>query len=256
MFSNREKLDQWVAGHRDELCCVVAAGGDGTVNDLINRLPGVPQAILPLGTENLMARYFGIRRDGRFVADMIHADLRRTVDLVEANGRRFALMAGVGADSEIVRQVDMARTGTISRSTYFLPILKSIWKYDFPAIRVEIDGQAVDGSCVQILVVNIPRYGLGLTFAKDAEECDGLLRIRLFDRGGSINMIRYLWNARRGRVERMNAVRSLTGRSIRIEADRPLPLQIDGDPFGTTPVDLTVVPGCQQFLVPSGRSSL
>src|ERR1700684_2684450 len=73
LFSRRDRLAERLdrPDGRNGLVCLVAAGGDGTVSDLINRFPDVPLAILPLGTENLLARHLGIPCDGRAVAEMI-----------------------------------------------------------------------------------------------------------------------------------------------------------------------------------------
>ena len=74
-----QRLDR--PGGRDGLRGLVAAGGDGTVADLVNRFPDVPLAILPLGTENLLARHVGIACDGRLVAEMIARGETRRIDL-------------------------------------------------------------------------------------------------------------------------------------------------------------------------------
>ena len=77
LFSHRERLQQRLTEPvlRERLLCVVAAGGDGTVGDVINRYPDLPIAVLPLGTENLLACYLRIPRSERLVAQMI-ADRR------------------------------------------------------------------------------------------------------------------------------------------------------------------------------------
>jgi hypothetical protein len=78
LFSSRQRLDRYLSNpeRRAEVFCVVAAGGDGTVGDVVNRCHGLPVAILALGTENLIARYLKLPRDGSAVADMIAAGRR------------------------------------------------------------------------------------------------------------------------------------------------------------------------------------
>src|SRR5215813_14763392 len=84
----REELTALVeGGGKDELRCVVAAGGDGTLLEVLNRAPGVPVAVLPLGTENLAARYCGVARSPRALADVIAAGRLREIDVAQANGR-------------------------------------------------------------------------------------------------------------------------------------------------------------------------
>ncbi|MCA9053728.1 MAG: acylglycerol kinase family protein, partial [Planctomycetaceae bacterium] len=82
LFGQREELDRTVAMAAHPPLAIVAAGGDGTVLDVLNRHQTLPVAILPLGTENLIARYYGVpKRDGEFVARMIAADCRVPLDL-------------------------------------------------------------------------------------------------------------------------------------------------------------------------------
>ncbi|MGE3317092.1 MAG: diacylglycerol kinase family protein, partial [Planctomycetaceae bacterium] len=117
LFSSRDRLDRYLSNpeHRTEVFCVVAAGGDGTVADVVNRCHGLPVAILALGTENLIARYLNLPRDGAAVADMIAAGHRRRLDTWSLNGRRFLIMAGFGFDAEVVRRTSEQRRGNISK---------------------------------------------------------------------------------------------------------------------------------------------
>src|SRR5438105_6148139 len=102
----REELNDLVASkdHR-HIRCIVSAGGDGTLLEVLNRAPGFPVAILPLGNENLVARFCGTERSAQKVADIVLKGRLRTTDLARANGRLFSLMAGVGFDAEVVRRV-------------------------------------------------------------------------------------------------------------------------------------------------------
>jgi diacylglycerol kinase (ATP) len=182
LFASRIRLDRWLSMdvRRQEVSCLVAAGGDGTVADLTNRYPGIPIAILPLGTENLVARYLKIPRDGRSVAEMITAGRIRTMDSFLVEGRRVLLMLSVGADADVVRRIAEHRSGNIRHLNYLRPILKSLLLYRPQQIRaVSADGQnhAV-GS--HVIVTNIPAYGFGFPFAPDALPDDGLLDVRVF----------------------------------------------------------------------------
>lgn len=123
LFSNRSRLDEFVLRHQTagDLVAMVAAGGDGTVDDLLNRHPELPLAILPLGTENLLARYLGFRLDGSWLAKIIALGHVREMDLARANGRLFCTVASAGFDASIVRDVHSRRSGHANRwSLFFL----------------------------------------------------------------------------------------------------------------------------------------
>ncbi len=101
---------------------VVAAGGDGTINEVANGLIKAtgavpPLAIIPLGTANVLAEEIGLRGQPAAIAKAIACGDRITVHLGLANGRHFIMMAGVGFDAHVVANVDLAlkrRTGKIA----------------------------------------------------------------------------------------------------------------------------------------------
>ena len=141
LFSRRQALARRLIGRGfDGLAGIVAAGGDGTVGDLINRFPGVPIAILPTGTENLLAKYLRIPLDGRFVAEMIAAGRTRPMDLGLLNGRRFTLMVSVGFDADVVHRTHARREGHIQKWNYVQPVLETLRNYEYPELQIEADG--------------------------------------------------------------------------------------------------------------------
>jgi diacylglycerol kinase family enzyme len=261
IFSRREALANRInrSGGRDGLVCLVAAGGDGTVRDLANRFPDVPLAILPLGTENLLAKYLGVPCDGRFVAQMIADDCRKPLDVGLLNGRRFLLMASAGFDADIVHRTHARRTGHIRKWNYLQPILQTLRSYGYPELRLHVtSGESlVEQTLVGHLAVlaNLPVYAMGLPIAKDAVGHDGLLDLRLFERPEAFQMARYLYNVARTQHEALPDVRIGRIRRVRIDSDVPAPIQCDGDPAGWTPADVFVLPGALTLIVPEGSSS-
>lgn len=259
MFSRRDRLDAWLAHspHADSVRCIVGAGGDGTLGDLLNRHPGRRIAILPLGTENLMAKYLGIARDGRRLAEFIRANKSRTIDVgqvvhfngVDSSSSRFAIMLSAGFDGEVVHQTDAIRTGNISKLTYLKPIWRSIRTYSHPELRITVDDNETHVARMAT-AVNVPAYALGLTPAKSANPADGLFDVRLFARGSAFHVARYLAKIAMGSIEKAADVTCLTAKKIRIEADVPVPVQIDGDPAGFTPLEITIIPHTLELIVP------
>ena len=252
MFQNRPRMDAWLARPeiRDNLACIVAAGGDGTVADVFNRHPGVPLAILPLGTENLLARFLGIPVSGLDVARLIARNHVRVLDLCCLGERRFALMASAGFDADVISRLHHSRRGNISRLSYFQPILEAVRKYEYPDIRLFVDDAPVPATARLVVIVNVPIYALGLSVARSARGDDGILDLRLFEQGSAFQMIRYLCNLALGIHEGLPDVQSLSGRRVRIESDVPVPIQLDGDAAGFTPAEISVVPGALQVIAP------
>ena len=252
LYRNRESLKQRLQEpeRRESLVCIVAAGGDGTVADIVNRYPGVRITTLPLGTENLLSKYLGIKKCGSFVADMIAAGNVRTLDLAELNGRRFTLMTSFGIDSEIVHRTDARRTGHISKATYLIPIISSWMSYRYPKVSLFLDDNDQPITATTAQIVNLPAYAMGLPFARSASGEDGLLDLRLFERPGRWNILRYFFHIVRGSHERLGDVQCLTAKRIRVQTDVPVPIQADGDPAGFTPAEISVLPQALEIIVP------
>ena len=256
MFSDRAQLDRWVvraAGDR-RICCIVAAGGDGTVADLVNRHPTIPLAVLPLGTENLLAKYLGLRRDGEFLSGVIAAGVVRRLDSAFCNGRRFLLMVSCGPDAEVVECVHSRRRGHISRWDYVGPVIRSLLSatlYRFEVTAAELS-QPVSG--VHVIVSSVPKYGFDFPFSPAAEPDDGLLDVRVYHGGGRAAMLWHVVRLRLGWPIAAAEVTSFrtTAVSVRVQASPGVAhFQFDGDPGGELPLSVVVAPSSMRLLVPA-----
>jgi diacylglycerol kinase (ATP) len=238
------------------LRAVVAAGGDGTVGLAANRTPvGTPISILPLGTENLLAKYLGASADPERLATSLAQGRLVHLDAGEANGRVFLLMAGCGFDAEVVRRMHAQRIGHISHLSYFKPILDSISSYPYPEVRIHLlDAPAATTAqsvirAKWVFVVNLPRYAGGLRLVPHADGADGLLDVCTFREGSLLNGLIYLAGVIAGQHQGWADCVTAQARVLRMEADQPVPLQLDGDPAGHLPVDIRVLPKRLTFVV-------
>ncbi len=246
----------WSPAEREEVLrdtegcrCVVAAGGDGTVADVLNLAPTLPVAMLPLGNENLFAKEFAFTRDPRKLAQRIARGTVRAVDAGSVNGRLFTCMVTAGFDAEVVHRVAAWRNGhtpgsarkRVRRLTYAWPIFAATWGYRFPLVRLEANGETHQGAMA--MAFNLPRYAMGMPFSPQAQCDDGQLDWVLLKRPGmlhSLNYTRAVWMRRlrhRGDV--------LHGRAAKITItalDQPVPAQADGDAAGFTPLVIEAKP--------------
>lgn len=245
--------------HAEEhLRAVVAAGGDGTIALLANRTPpGAPLAILPLGTENLLSKHFGLAADVPSLAQIIADGCTWQLDMGDAGGRLFSLMAGCGFDAEVVRLLHTERKGNIHHLSYIKPIVEAIRTYEYPELRVRyvpVDSADADLSeeltARWVFVVNVPRYAGGLNLAPGARGDDGLLDVCTFREGSLWNGLVYLGGVMFGQQESMQDFSHIRTRRLRIEAATPVPYQLDGDPGGHLPLEICVRPGRLTVLVP------
>jgi len=229
---------------------VIAAGGDGTVAQVINELPGgVPLAVLPLGNENLVARALGFGREPAPLARAVVQGRTRTLDLGRATAgggtRLFAVMLSAGFDAAVVHRVAAWRAADdglrrIRRASYLAPIAACALGYAHPALRVSADSLTAEGAhCV---IANIPAYALDIPLTPAASPEDGRLDWVVLERRGMLPLAGYCWAAVRGRHLRRGDVRAGRAERLSLTAATPAPVQLDGDPWGTTPVTVEVVP--------------
>jgi diacylglycerol kinase (ATP) len=237
------------------LRAVVSCGGDGTLALLANELhPDVRFCVLPLGTENIVARHLGYRKSPTVLASAISGGFDAAWDLGVANGRSFLAMLGAGFDAEVVSRVHNNRRGHISYFSYLLPILQVAASYNYPSIKVTCwpaDGaNPVNLETRWAFIANLAQYALRLEIVPDAKTDDGLLHGVFLGRSGLLSGLMYLWKIRAKRHSRDPSVTSLAGIRFRLESEKAVPYQLDGDPAGALPVDVTVLPRRLRLLVP------
>lgn len=259
LFSNRDHMQDILnqLALEEQPLCVVAAGGDGTVQDVINRYPNQKITILPLGTENLLARYLGIPKSGQLVADIISQGTTRSIDLCQLNDRKFVLMASIGFDAAVALELARSRKGNISHLSYLKPILKMLWSFPFEELQIttrENEGE-YETTAYHAIVVNIPAYGFNLNFAPAANDHDGLLDVILLQEKGVWNMLKYVYRIIRGTHLDSPGIQKLQTSYIRVQSAQPVPVQTDGDASGFTPAEIQVIPAAAHFIVPCSNSA-
>jgi diacylglycerol kinase (ATP) len=256
-------VDELVAAAQDHLThgrlrAVVAAGGDGTVSLLTNRLPaGVPIAVMPMGTENLLAKYLAVSADPQLVARAVLEGHYLRFDAGQAGDRLFLLMAGCGFDADVVRRVHQQRRGHIQHWSYAKPILDAIRNYEYPPLQVYYaPADAPDDAPLTekiearwVFVVNLPRYAGGLSFTPQASACDGLLDVCTFREGSLWNGLMYLGGVVLGQHQSMTDCTVIRTRRLRVESASPAPYQLDGDPGGELPAEFRVLSNRMTLIV-------
>ena len=217
---------------------VVAAGGDGTVNAVISGLIGsdVTLGVFPTGTMNLFARELDLpMNDLAACWKVIERGTTRDVDLFSANGQAFVQIAGVGFDAQIIEETTWERKKKFGPLSYVMSAF-SVAGMDPPQLRVIPDsGEVVEGAFA--LIGNGGLYGPAYKVFKRASNTDGLLDVIVFEKQRLIDIFRYLSGIGLGQVEKMKGVTYLQTRSLKVESDQAVPVELDGELAGTTPVE-------------------
>lgn len=226
---------------------VIAAGGDGTICLVAeNSDDQTPLLPMPMGTENLLARYLGQSNRAEDVMQTLQHGQTRRFDAGRANGKLFLIMATVGFDAEVVRRVHLRRKGHIQKLSYLKPILQTISRYRFPKLQVtrfdrddtEIDTQQVGWA----MVFNLPCYGGGLRVAPHAVGNDGQLDLVTFSYAGLASSLGYVAAVAAGVHRRWAAVGQHPVEKVTITAAGRVAYELDGDYAGRLPLTIETVP--------------
>jgi len=239
------------------LKAVVAAGGDGTISLLVNLLPAqVPIAILPLGTENLLAKYLKVSADPQRIAQAIDQGNTLSLDAGSANGKIFLIMASCGFDAEVVRKLHANRSGHIRHWSYFFPIWNAIREYHYAKLRFFVDDGEEPIDARWAFAFNVPRYALNLPIVADADPTDGWLDLCTFSRGNLFHGLFYFCMILLRLHRRFEQSQHTRFRRLVIEpadSQHQVPYQLDGDPGGWLPVEIKILPN--YFRVVAARTA-
>jgi len=247
--------------HGADFDAVIAAGGDGTINEVVGGLAGteVPLGVLPWGTGNVFAREMGLPRRVKPLCRIIRRGRIRCLDLGMADGRPFLLMASAGLDAYALQRLAGAQKKVWGVWSYVGAALSAWWRYRSPLIEVQLDGIVDRGSFV--LVSNTRLYGTILVFFPHADPTDGMLDVFVFRHSGRWKflgmVVQMIWNhLTEGRKPRAAGFLARHGvyrvKSLRL-VSRGVPAQADGEYLSNGVSEIAVSPGALRVLLPGRR---
>jgi diacylglycerol kinase (ATP) len=234
-------------------------GGDGMVQRCIDALAGhkrVELAILPAGTANLLATYFAIPKQ---IARAVRIGLRGTrqkLDVGTVNGERFAVMAGVGFDAIMMRDVSAAKKQQLGRLAYVRSAAKAIRARPVQ-MTVRVDGHVwFKGKASSVLFGNIGKLTGGLVVFPKASASDAMLEVAVVTASTSLQWLRVLSRLVGGHGDRSPFVKMTRGKKIVIDLTRKLAYQLDGGPRDPEKrLKVRVKGGAIRLRVPAARAS-
>jgi len=240
---------------------LLAIGGEGTVNEVLNGIGAegrtggdVTLATLPLGTCNSFLRDFGIL-DVDAAIDRIAAGAAPPCDVLAcrisvdgAQAGRWALnnvIIGFGAD---VGALMNRRLKVLGRLGYTVGVLVTLARLRPPVMNVQLDGMRAHRRITMINVGNSQFTGATMHISPGALVDDGILDVLVIDRLNRRELLHAFPLIFTGEHLRDPHIRLVKGPRVRVEAERTLPLLIDGDVIGTTPVEIEVLPRVIRFV--------
>ncbi len=228
---------------------IAACGGDGTLNAVLNACihENVTLAFIPAGTINIFAKEFKIPLKPNKAAKAIASGVTTPVDVIKAGDKYALLMVSAGLDSFIVDNVtkNNKKPGKLQ---YFFETLKYVKKYTYPDIKINANGQT--HSAKFIIAGQTNKYAGYFKFLPGAEFHDGLLHVCFFKGKSSLAHLCLAIQSFFGIHSRSPYVETLQTRSISISGPDNLRTQMDGEQYMPLPLNISVVPGKVNFLIP------
>ncbi len=244
---------------RDGFEPIIAAGGDGTIGDVVNGIARIrPEThlgtvgILPLGTANDLAANLGIPLDLGEAARVIAAGKTRLIDVGHVNGQYFANNSAIGLESYIT-QKQAAITWIKGVPRYLVAAVQGILDHPTWNATVEWDDGRYEGPLTLVSVGNGPRTGGLFYMAPRADPSDGKLTFTYGYRSTRLNTFSILPKTMnpKGDFVHEQDIWEIHCTWIKIHLDRPSPAHIDGELFShpVTEMEYRIIPGCLRVLV-------
>jgi diacylglycerol kinase (ATP) len=243
---------------------VIAAGGDGTVNEVANGLVGTPVklAVLPLGTANVFSLETQIPSDPVSAMDVVLRGVPTPINvgcirLSEVSGEgevsiHFLLMAGAGFDAGVVRELTRGKISMWGKAAYFYTGLRVLSHYTHALLSVTVDqGKVIKG--YSAVIGKAHYYGGGYEITPQASLFDDTLDLCLFQGEGAWNMLRYVWGVLRKKHLGYSDVYYCKAKEIEISSQVEVFVQADGDLCGRLPAYLSVKKGALTVMLPENN---
>ena len=234
----------------EEGTLVAAAGGDGTINTLLNALsPNGILGIIPAGTANVIGRELGIPLKISDAVKVLVTGAVQKVDTAVCNGRKYLFVAGFGFDAEVAASVSGLLKKILGRAAYHVAGLLRFITYRAPRLKISCDGRLYCGRYA--IIANMRRYGGELFFAPAARFDDGKLDLVILKRFSVCSLLRLLNFARGNAGFPGDVAEMVQGSHFIVEADRPTPYQLDGEVFPATDrFEITLAPQPTSIITP------
>jgi diacylglycerol kinase (ATP) len=240
---------------------LVVVGGDGTLNEVVNGMAGTGAeiAVLPAGTGQDFGRTHGI--PARF-DDAVRVALEgqpQTIDLGRVHCRTpageadrwFANVGSVGMSGAVASRANSMSKALGGRTTFFYALVREFLGWRNTEVTVTLDEQERKGPMHDVIVANGRWHGGGMKLAPDASCDDGLFDVVLI---GDINKLDFVTTAPKlysGKHVTHPKIEVLRSRTVTVDAAIPLPVEVEGEPVGTTPARFEIVPNALRVRVPA-----
>jgi len=260
---------------------VIAAGGDGTINAVVNGLmrsqkvrpnngvlsvdsalrtphSALPAlGVLPMGTGNVFAFNMDIPRSLRDACRVIRKGQTRLIDvglassLDESDAQYFLLMAGIGFDAKVVEDTSLRLKYVLREFAYVLHCLQNVITHRGARVVLKFDeGVEFKGNSWLVMVGNAASYAWDIKVTQRAEMDDGFVDVCMMPWENKFVSVQQAMQILTGQHIERGTARYWKTKGVVVESEPSIPVQLDGDEWGRTPLRISVVPAALQVLAP------
>jgi YegS/Rv2252/BmrU family lipid kinase len=238
---NKKSIGLYLSNLEKKYDAIIGVGGDGTINDIVNNIynKDIKIGIIPLGSGNDFLRNFDRKFDLNLLLDNLIADNYIEYDIWKANERKFFNVFSVGVDGEILISRNNRKANT--KGKYLIMAIKKLIRYRTRDIEVKIDGLKINRKSYLFTVCNGSYFGSGMKIMPGAELNDGELDICIVNHCSKAKILflfpSIYWG---GHLKFKSIVEHYRAKEIEINCREKLPLDLDGEIIGETPVKIQI----------------
>ncbi len=240
------------AVERGQSDVIVAAGGDGTINEVARGLlgQGTPLGIVPLGTANVLALELGLKSRAGDIADMLLSGPAHLLGTGLVEGRIFLMMVGIGFDGVVVHAINPTLKRLFGKGAFVWAGIKEWLRGPGRDIHLIVDGR--EKRAAWAIAINGRFFAGPHVLSRCGDISQPGLTLFLFRNGGRLALIRYLIALGLGRVEKLSDVEVLPMRMARFIEPEGLEVEVDGDERGYLPQTIEQGTHFLRLVVPAG----
>lgn len=235
---------------------IVAAGGDGTIGDVMQGVlgKGVTLAVVPFGTGNDTSRMLGFGTDWKAAVAAIAAGNTATIDVAHwRQGEReghYINAAGCGFDAAVAERINHGYRWLRGTGAYIGAVIQTLATYKATDLAIEVDGDLLGGRAMLCALANARSYGGGMNIAPTADLSDGFLDLVFVGEVGKADFLKTFPKVFKGTHLSHPQVEHRRFQRLTIVSHPPAPFLVDGELLAPGPVTVNVVPGALKVVVP------
>lgn len=240
---------------------ILAAGGDGTINEAVNGIVGsnVPFGILPAGTANVLANEIGFaNRPDHAAKQLLEATPVRialgALERPHQPRRHFVLMAGVGLDARIVYELDLDLKGKLGKLAYWHGGFRQFGR-PVPRFHLSVNGSQYCASFA--LITRVRNYGGDFEIARRIRLTDDDFEVVVFQNHQWQDYLRFFGAVMTNRLHSTSgvAITRATHVEVSVPEDQRIYIQTDGEPVGVLPATISTIPDALTLLLPKSYAN-